>query len=405
MVSFRGKLSTANGMNKKNSKRMAYDSQEHNGSVASRALRHRLLEDLEASHSPSALAAIQRRLAAEIMASEREQTHDRAGALEGKFHRRQLRLMGDSIAWRVLHPHAIRNLAKNAGKPPKIIDRSAEIEKCLLAVEEVAGSFKVEGLVADLTHCVKIGDVILARDRERPDIIEFKSKEHKPEHQHQGRRGRQLYRMKKTAEYLNTGKVDFGEEAPTRWCLPVSVPATFNFDAVERVTAKALDSGSALEVVETGHWIGSCRPGSTPVFPENHQFHGGTWIAFLSDAIPNLLSEVAPPMAWPISFDARCALMEGELTLFQIVDSALFLRDGVRFTQDDVPTETMFDVQSPAGWFKCSAYFARQVLFGFRTIDSIVKTMIAATRQASDLGVVPQPPENEVDPAHGTASA
>lgn len=116
----------------------------------------------------------------------------------------RLRFLGHSLAWRLLHPHAIRNLAKNDGQPPTLHDQSPEMEKCIATIHWLS-SKGILAIAADLTHCLRIGDVVIVRDPETPDIVEFKATRRDERYRHQGRAGRQLHRMTKTIEYLYRG--------------------------------------------------------------------------------------------------------------------------------------------------------------------------------------------------------
>ena len=121
-------------------------------------IRGGLLLGLEEASSASELAEFQVRLSDEIIRTEERRKKVRQ-SLELKEHLLRLRLLGDSLAWRLLHPHAIRNLAKNDGRPPILCDRRPEVEKCLATVRWLS-SDGIPAVVADLTHCLRIGDVV-----------------------------------------------------------------------------------------------------------------------------------------------------------------------------------------------------------------------------------------------------
>src|ERR1700694_504896 len=90
-------------------------------------LRGELLLKLEAASSIPEFADFQACLEDEIVSTEERQK--RRQSVDINEHLRRLRLLGDSLAWTLLHPHAIRNLAKNDGRPPALCDRKTEVDK------------------------------------------------------------------------------------------------------------------------------------------------------------------------------------------------------------------------------------------------------------------------------------
>ncbi|HMH54305.1 MAG TPA: hypothetical protein VK548_28985 [Candidatus Acidoferrum sp.] len=354
-----------------------------------KGVRTRLLLELEQSSSVSQLAEFQVHLKDEIIRAESNRGAGRHH-LEVKEHLFRLRLLGDSLAWRLLHRHAIRNLAKNDGRPPRLSDRRHEIENCMAAVRWLSTE-GISAICTDLTHCLRIGDVIIVRHPEIPEILEFKARVRDDRYRHQGRAGRQLHRMEKTIEYLSRGAAQFRDESIARMSLEIDLRAKHDFLQVGSVAATALRDGASTEMLRPRQWLGACRLGCEPIAPaEARQFTDlRLCIGSLADALPNLLHEVPPPLNWPISLDLRRALMEGELVLFHIVDPRLLETERIRRVLFDRRGNGAFEVDAGGNTFQCSDYFLRQLLYGFQTPDSVAETMNALALKTSELGILP----------------
>jgi hypothetical protein len=339
-------------------------------------LRGELLLKLEAASSIPEFADFQACLKGEIVSTEERQK--RRQSVDIKEHLRRLRLLGDSLAWTLLHPHAIRNLAKNDDRPPALCDRKAEVDKCIATVRWLATK-GIPGIVADLTHCIRIGDVIVVRNPEMPDLVEFKANVPDDRYRHQGRRGRQLHRMQKTVEYLKSGSAEFRNEPGPRLSIEVGVRPEHDFVQVERVASAAIRDGASLQMLRPRQWIGACRLDCEPIFPaELHEFPDlHICVGFLSEALPNLLHEVPPPFNWPINLEVRRALMDGTVGLFHILDPQILENPQIRFAPDRQRDGVCFEVHVDGGAFSCSDYFLRPILYGFQTVESVAETMVA----------------------------
>lgn len=249
----------------------------------------------------------------------------------------------------------------------------------------------IPAIVADLTHRLRIGDVVIVRHPEIPDIVEFKATRRDDRYRHQGRIGRQLHRMQKTVEYLSRGSAQFRDEQAPRRSIEIDVRAEHDFLQVESIAAAAIHDGASVQMLRPRQWVGACRLESNPIFPaEMHQFTDlDLRVGFLSDALPDLLHEVPPPLNWPISLHVRRALMEGELVIFHIIDPRLLEDDRIRVLLDNRGSSASFEIQAGVNAFQCSDYFLRQILYGFQTPASVAEAMTALAVRASNIGVHP----------------
>jgi uncharacterized small protein (DUF1192 family) len=222
--------------------------------IEAKEIRGGLLRRLEQASSASELAEFQALLTDEIVRTEARRKNDRR-QFAFKEHILRLRLLGDSLAWRLLHPHAIRNLAKNDGLPPMLYDRRRELEKCIGTVRWLS-SKGIPATVSDLTHCLRIGDVIIVRHSEMPDIVESKATVRDDRYRHQGRTGRQRHRMQKTAEYLNHGSAVFRDEQVPRLAMEIRVHPEHDFAQVESVASTAIRDGASVQLIRPRQWLG-----------------------------------------------------------------------------------------------------------------------------------------------------
>src|SRR3954454_23274060 len=117
-----------------------------------------LLEAFEAVDDPASLLRFQLSLVAEIKAREPDAFAGKSRS--AKEHLRLLRLLGDGLAWRYLDRYAIRQLAKNPAPPPGLTGQGQGFTFPLQPARQIAKRAQPV-LVADLTHCLTIGDVIV----------------------------------------------------------------------------------------------------------------------------------------------------------------------------------------------------------------------------------------------------
>src|SRR5580700_4089059 len=125
--------------------------------------RNALLKLLDSATCPVDFARFQAALAAEIIESERLKAQERKNKhlqLELKRHLHLCHHLGDGLAWRLLEPHTIRQLAKGEGRPPWLSHQLVATNQALETVSGVAKELNRSAIMADLTNIVRIGDVI-----------------------------------------------------------------------------------------------------------------------------------------------------------------------------------------------------------------------------------------------------
>ena len=155
-----------------------------------REARRRLFETLPQDGTAGSLMRFQKSLRDEIVATEME--HRSAPSDFRRAHLEAVRQYGDALAHTVLSAYSIRQLARNAGRPPYLTDQAPAIELAMSCAEHLA-SAELPTMVCDLTNVLRVGDLVICADPDLPKIIECKAPgPRKRLFERQGRRGRQM---------------------------------------------------------------------------------------------------------------------------------------------------------------------------------------------------------------------
>ena len=339
--------------------------------------------------------AFQIDIAEALRAAEGELKAKKDGTEALKFHIRRLRLYADGLVWRTLHPHAIRQLAKNAGSPQNLLSQGDAFDNVLAHARRYLEETGLPLLIADITTVIKIGDIILVADVERPTIIECKMKLAGPRHLMQGRFGRQVSRAIGTMQYLDEGTAKvFGDEHPRVVVETEHKPAR-NWKALERIISKASDEGEAFRELQPGDYLWALRPERRESIMAQVAEKGKS-IGFAQFGTAQGLMNFedglyAPPSAWPISLQARFALLEGTIDLCHLVSYDTLTGDfgdgrSIEIREGDYPIVVTIRGRE----YPLSRRFVYDVVYGFETVDSCVKGLLTfAEDLASSLPPVP----------------
>jgi hypothetical protein len=338
----------------------------------------RLFAEFELAVEPRTIFDLQSHLAHAISAAEPVAFRDKGSPQ--RDHLRRLRLLGDGLAWRLLHPYTIRQLAKNQGGAQAVSTQAGFAATLRLAEQEAAQGHPV--LVCDLTNCLRVGDVVVCSDPERPRILE--SGGH-PRFKHKGRKGRQHRRAQAITELLQSGgALLHGDAVPTE-TIEIAQSPVYSWPTVERVVLEALREGEAWAQHGPGDTICATRAES-----EDFRLPQG-----LKDAIdafeqamvgfvtmlqkPNL--RVPPATAWPISAAARLGLLQSDVFLVHAVDLGAFRGEapGGEFVTVNTKGQavTGFEVRAAGVIHHMAPHFLDDVVLGFQTIESTRVVMVA----------------------------
>ncbi len=189
-------------------------------------------------------------IASEILRAEALQVQD--AKTDVPFHIERLRLYVDGLVWLILHPHVIRQMAKNADVPKSLLQQGDAFGLVLESAHHYYETIGVPIFIADITNVLKIGDLVVVTNTEVPMIVESKKRLPRPEHLMQGRSGRQISRAMGTMRYLREGSAKvFGDDCHRR-VVESPTKALRNWNLIDEVCKSALKSGWA-EVVVSEH--------------------------------------------------------------------------------------------------------------------------------------------------------
>jgi len=233
--------------------------------------RRRLLDEWDAVDSARKLLEIQEGIAEQIRDAERaikDGSRDRDALVH---HISQLRLYADGLAWRILHSHVIRQLAKNARGALSLIEQGEAFENVLRSARRYVEESGLPVLIADITNIIRIGDLILVPDPELPQILECKTRLPDPRHWMQGRIGRQISRALGTLRYLSGKPTKVHGEDHIRLVVESEHEADRNWEAVRTCVAAALDRGHGFVQLSEHELVCAC-----PYTPWTHWGEGPT---------------------------------------------------------------------------------------------------------------------------------
>jgi hypothetical protein len=347
----------------------------------------RMFDQFEAIDTPWSLYEFQVALADAIRRVEPASFAE--GSSPQKDHLRRLRRLGDGVAWKYLHPHAIRQLAKNDGGSPPI-----SVQKGFNRTLSLAEGYAKDGLgvvIADLTTCIRVGDVIVCTDPERPAILE--SGGH-PAWNSRGRKGRQHRRGRAIQELLHIGAGFLDGQAAPVVTVEISIDSEHSWPALETAITRAINEGFAAV---------SHGPGDVIVAVENVD-DTATALKQAAESVAGWRRvevgiirvlehrpdpRIAPPSVWAISAASRLAVLLSDVYIAHLVDPYQFLgRYGDASAV--VAIKAVHDVESFIAQvhdseLELSGHFLDDVLFGFSTIDSTRNRMLAFAQETTTI--------------------
>jgi len=355
------------------------------------AERRRLLEQWDAVDSPNDMLEIQERIAEQIRDAERaikDGSRDRDALVH---HISQLRLYADGLAWRFLHPHAIRQLAKNPSKPPSLINQDAAFDDVLRSARRCVEESGLPVLIADITNIIKIGDLILVTDRELPQIVECKTRLPHPRYWMQGRIGRQISRTVATQRYLSGKPTKFHGDDLIRLVVESEGEPERNWDAVGSCVAAALDHGHGFLRLSEHELVCACRSTQLnealdELVESAKELPQPVFLGTSQRLLEGFDGLLPPAIVWPLAAAGRFAVTEGKVIVIHFVSEAAFERGGegwrIQVTGDRPCYVSVFLEEEE---YRFSERFTDDVLYGFETVDSCVTGLLAAGRQVGDL--------------------
>ena len=338
--------------------------------------------------------SIQEQIAESIRASERElRGSDNGDAL--RFHISRLRLYADGLAWLSLHPHTIRQMAKNPGSTPSIEDQGKAFDQVIESARRSLKKYRAPVLICDISNVLRIGDLVICVNPEVPIVVECKIKFPKPQHLMQGRIGRQVSRVKGLMRYLHKGSAKVFGENSHRQTVESAHRAQRNWEVLAEICHEARRTGRARSDMSEFEVLWAYTPDYLDsVLAEVREYEDRTAYFGTSNGLMNMTDGLfPPPIVWPIPSELRFLLLEGDIQIAHLVDVKAFERDFGQGEGIEMSSTEQFPVHVKVGGnvYPLSLRFVYDVLYGFETIDSCVNGLIDFARQLK----VTQPVETE----------
>jgi hypothetical protein len=350
-----------------------------------------LLDEWDAADSATKLLEFQERIVDQIRGAEQSIKAGRGDPDALRSHIKQLRLYADGLAWRVLHPHVIRQLSKNAGDAPSLIEQREAFDRVLLSARRRVKEDGLPVLIADITNILKIGDLIVVTHPEFPQIVECKTRLPNPKHWLQGRFGRQISRGLGTIKYLSGKSVKVHGEDHVRVMVESVHKATRSWEAMASCVDAALDHGEGFLKFSEHEFLWACRQedlsrvvrraGETATALASPVFIG------TSLGLLNMFHGLfTPPIAWPLAPGPRFALIERELVLVHLLSGAAFAVDNgecrIRVGENQARPVS---VSLGAKEYQLGVRFIYDVLYGFETVESCIRGLVTFAHELEDM--------------------
>jgi hypothetical protein len=316
---------------------------------ALRAARRRLFEALPLSPSCADLLAFQRMLVLEVLETEREKRQSAAAVLRDHLH--MVRLYGDALAFGQLSVYAIRQLARNVGKPPDLTGQGRAFDLTMQSCQ-VLNDNGVPALVTDITNVLRNGDIVICVDENAPQIVECKLSAPKDvRFERQGRRGRQRARIESIGYFLTSGKGRFFGDDTEHQTVELSRRPEYSFDVVDEFVSRALQHLPSTSSVSDFELYSAALPGenvgATKAICDWNIKRGDRFaVGSASEPLCGGWPDIRPPVLWDVSEPVRWALMEGdvELTHAVRVEALVGLHRG------DVSVQRAIETPGPFSW-------------------------------------------------------
>jgi hypothetical protein len=353
--------------------------------------RRRLLDEWDAVDSATKLLEIQEGIAEQIRDAERaikDGSHDRD---EFVRHIRQLRLYADGLAWQVLHPHVIRQLAKNPSRPPSLINQGEAFDNVLRSARQHLEEDGLPVLVADITNIIKIGDLIIVTHPEFPQIVECKTQRPHPKRWMQGRFGRQISRALGTLRYLSGKPTKVHGEDHVRHVVESQHKAERNWEAVRTCVGAALDHGHGFVELSEHELVCACHytqlsDALDALGGRANRFPQPLFLGTSRGLFERFDGLLPPPVVWPLAPAGRFAVTEGEIVVIHFVSATALEHEGdgwrIQVTGPDPCHVSVFLEEDE---YRFSDRFIADVLYGFETVDSCVSGLLTFARQVRAL--------------------
>ena len=343
---------------------------------ATRPIRRELFELISELpvDGPVTLLSQQVEIAEAIREAESCLSHGRTDRQEIREHVARLRTYGDAWVWMLLHPHAIRQVAKNSSTGKDINGQGVAFDQTIAAAGSLVASYGMPVLIADITNVVRVGDLLLVADPEHPTIVECKSSLPAVDHLMQGRIGRQISRAVGIAKYLRGETTKIYGDAYATGIIEPSGQREWHWGEVEETLRAAAEEGLSFRELSPRNYMLAMRSGEEDRALEllADLDKGGSWLISTQSSGRDDL--YPPPTAWPVDPHLRFDLSEGTLHAVRLLDQELFAGDhgdGLRIALSD--TKFPLEVSLEGEDFRLSGRFIEDALIGNQSVESCIE--------------------------------
>lgn len=292
-----------------------------------RSIREELYERFDRLATPKDLFELQLAVVGEIKAAEEAIAAERTSP--ERVHRHLVRLIGDSLCWRYLHPYTIRQLHHDAGSPPNLSNQSG-FDLTLEVAKQVCDRGH-PALISDLTYVLGTADIVLAVDAEYPILIECGGN---PRYFNRGRKKRQAERANAALTQLREGINHWPDRSIPTKTVELDLEITSVFGELESAILEArATKGCSTVHIEDEQFVfaidDAAEPEEISFVADDFDLDG--YIVSLSEIRERHRNpRVAPPHVWPLAAESRVAVIEGDVHVGHAINlSALVgLRSG-----------------------------------------------------------------------------
>lgn len=363
--------------------------------------RRLLFERLNEITTAEEIISFQIDIAKEIISIERDIARRTTNNEKLKFHMRCLRLYNDALVWWYLHPHSIRQLAKNKSKPKSLLGQGKSFDNVIAHARNYYQQTNLPIIIADLTNIINIGDLVIVTNPEKPQIVECKTTVPDPKSLLQGRIGRQVSRAIGTMEYLSKGRGKvFGQDYS--FTIESQYQAKRNWDIVEQLGLKALKSGHAYKEVEHGNhiWVARSELESEVIqeISQKAKVLGDCQMGTSLGLMNSHEGLFPPPSAWkPMRSKVKLEIIEGTIIVFHLVLFDAFKADFDEGESIKIGGKGNLIVTINDKEYSFGQRFVYDVVYGFETIHSCINGLILFARDvaSASLNEVPNIPKTK----------
>lgn len=339
-------------------------------------VRRKIFKEIDNVNSSMLLYEVQYKIALEIINS--ENSYKKTFNEEYKDHANLLRNYADTFVWLMLNPYTIRELY-DKNRSPRLI---ASMENEFLYILAQARKYAENGrmvIISAITNYINTTDLVICDDPSKPLLITCR---------------RDKVSVKEYSAYVNLYKLP-NKLIRNKYFNKVYKESDkeYSWKQVNKVVNNAIKFGSDFEIVDDGDVMWSFKyQNSMPEMPDEIINKIGGYRTIVIGCNLRAIEEtellIAPPSCWPIDFECKFALMEGDIVIMHYIDADCFkeVNDShcvIKEVICDERTlrEDCFVVESNGERKILSSMFLNNVVYGYSTISSMANLICETVKK------------------------